>query len=282
MKKKIVLIGGGQMGASIAHLCAIAGYEVYIQDISQKVLETCPGRVKENLKYYVINQILLQKDIDEALKRIHYTTDLKVCLDADLVIESVYENLELKKQVFRQLDQICQPETIFVSNTSSLSITAMGGVTNRGDKVIGLHFFSPVEEQPFVELIRGMNTSEETYHKICAFCGEIGKRHGDTKDVTGFIVNRLQAVMWNEALYMLMEGFAPADIDKAVTLNLGSTVGPIALTDMCGADVHLGMINGLWETYKDGKFRPCPLLVKAVESGNLGNKTGKGFLYGNK
>ena len=197
--------------------------------------------------------------------------------DAALVIEAVSENLELKKKVFAQIDAVCSPNTIIATNTSTLSIAALGGATKRPDRCIGMHFFIPAPVMKLVEIIPSLCTAHEVVTYLQAFCGKIGKTYVMCNDYPGFIVNRLAVPMWNEAMFLVMEGASPADIDTALTLGTNMAMGPLATADFAGLDTVLATMTALWDGYKDPKFRPCPLLVKMVESGNLGRKTGRGF-----
>ncbi|WP_252832432.1 3-hydroxyacyl-CoA dehydrogenase family protein [Brachyspira pilosicoli] len=205
------------------------------------------------------------------------STNYDDAIDSDLVVEAVNENMEIKKEVFRKLDSICNEKTILASNTSTLSIASLASVTNRADKVIGMHFFIPAPVMKLVEIIPSINTSLETLNVIKEVSDKLNKISVTAKDFPGFIVNRIFVPMWNEAMFLVMEGIDPKDIDNAMKYGANLPMGPLELADFAGLDTVLSVMNTLYDGFKDSKFRPCPLLVKKVESGNLGRKTGKGF-----
>ena len=214
---------------------------------------------------------------DKTLSRIKISVNYEDAKDSDLVIEAVNENIEIKKSVFKELDKICGKKTILASNTSTLSITSLASVTNRPDKVIGMHFFIPAPVMKLVEIIPGINTSSETFNFVKDVSDKLNKISVTAKDFPGFIVNRIFVPMWNEAMFLVMEGVEPKDIDNAMKYGANLPMGPLELADFAGLDTVLSVMNTLYDGFKDSKFRPCPLLVKKVEAGDLGRKTGKGF-----
>ena len=275
--EQIMVVGSGLMGTGIAQTCAQAGFEVTLVDVAQELLDKSRNNLTIQLGKLVAKGKFTQEKRDGILSRIHPTLEMKDGKDAALVIEAVSENLELKKKVFAQIDAVCSPNTIIATNTSTLSIAALGGATKRPDRCIGMHFFIPAPVMKLVEIIPSLCTAHEVVTYLQAFCGKIGKTYVMCNDYPGFIVNRLAVPMWNEAMFLVMEGASPADIDTALTLGTNMAMGPLATADFAGLDTVLATMTALWDGYKDPKFRPCPLLVKMVESGNLGRKTGRGF-----
>ncbi|MFC1928159.1 3-hydroxyacyl-CoA dehydrogenase family protein [Chloroflexota bacterium] len=279
--KKVCILGAGTMGSQIAQLTAIAGCEVSMVDIEDRIAQRALDIIKGNLKkFFVDKDKMTQEEADKVHSRIEGTTDLKRAVEgAQLVIECIPEEMELKQQKFKQLDELCAPEIILASNTSSLSITAIGSLTRRQDKVIGMHFFNPVAVMRLVEIIRGAGTSDETYQVIKDLSAKFGKETITVnKDTAGFVVVRLFAVLCNEAIKLLEDGVATAeDIDKGCQLGLGHAMGPLKTQDVTdGVAVALHCLDYMREQLGDS-YRPCPLLRTKVWAGELGVKTGKGF-----
>ncbi len=266
------------MGSGIAYVCAAKGYEVSLAEVNEDLLKKGIDRIREMIVTGVSRGKLSPKDAEDVMKRIKGTTDIaEAAKDADLTIEAVYEDMNVKKEVFKKLDESCLSHTILASNTSALSITEMAQATGRPDKVIGLHFFNPPYAMKLVEVVIGDQTSEETRKTADAFVRGLGKETVTIKDSPGFIVNRLVLPMLNEAAYLLYEGKATIeDIDKATTLGMNFPAGPFRLADYVGLDVALAVLQHLYEAFGD-KFKPCPILVEKVKNGQLGMKTRKGF-----
>ncbi|MHC1579728.1 MAG: 3-hydroxyacyl-CoA dehydrogenase family protein [Candidatus Alkanophagales archaeon] len=277
--KKVAVIGAGIMGTGIAQVCAQAGYEVGLRDIEDEFVERSISTIKSSLGKLVQKGKISQSDADAIIGRIKGTTDLKeAASDADLVIEAVVENMDVKKQVFKELDEICPEHTILASNTSSLSITEMAAATQRPEKVVGMHFFNPVPVMRLVEIVRGLTTSDETVEVARAFAEKLGKTPVVCKDSPGFIANRIALPSLNEAMFALMEGVAPKeDIDTAMKLGYNWPMGPLELADLVGLDTLLAIFEVFYNEFGDPKYRPCPLLREMVRAGYLGRKTGKGF-----
>lgn len=276
--KKICVLGAGTMGAGIAQVFAAKGYEVLLRDIKDEFVEKGISGIKKGLSKLVAKGKMAQGYADDIANRITGTTDLKLAANCDLVVEAAVENMDIKKKIFEELDQICKPETILASNTSSLSITEVAAATKRADKVIGMHFFNPAPVMKLVEIIRGMATSQETFDAVKEMSISIGKDPVEVAEAPGFVVNRILIPMINEACGILAEGIANAeDIDKAMMLGANHPMGPLALGDLIGLDVCLAIMDVLYKETGDSKYRAHSLLRKYVRAGWLGRKTSKGF-----
>ena len=277
--KKIGILGAGIMGAGIAQVAAAAGFTVVLRDIEDRFVEKGLSVIKKNMDKAVEKGKMSAEDANTLLGRVTGTVDLnKAVADADLVIEAVIENMDIKKSVIKELDAVCQPNAIIASNTSGLSITEMAAVTKRPDKVIGVHFFNPVPVMKLVELIKGFVTSDETMATCREFVETIGKTPVEVNEAPGFAVNRILCPMINEAVFVLSEGIASAeDIDKGMMLGANHPIGPLALADMVGLDTLLFVLEGLHKELGEDKYRPASLLRKMVRAGYLGRKSGKGF-----
>jgi 3-hydroxybutyryl-CoA dehydrogenase len=276
--KKIMVIGAGQMGGGIAQVCAQSGYPVVLRDIKDEFLERGIGVISKNLQRNVDKGRMSAEDKEAVLGRIKGTIDLKDGADVDIVIEAAVENMEIKADLFRELDAMCPAHTILASNTSSLPITNIAAVTKRPEKVIGMHFMNPVPVMKLVEIIRGIATSDETYQIVEDLSKKLDKIPVEVNDYPGFISNRVLMPMINEAVYCLMEGVAtPQAIDDVMRLGTNHPMGPLTLADLIGLDTCLSIMEVLYEGFGDSKYRPCPLLRKYVAAGWLGRKSGKGF-----
>jgi 3-hydroxybutyryl-CoA dehydrogenase len=278
MFKVVGVLGAGQMGSGIAHVFAQHAYQVLIYDISEAQLEKALKSIEQNLERQAKKGVIFSTSIQGIMARIAITKDLGDFSACDLVVEAASENEALKFELFRKLDEIVGKDAILASNTSSISITRIGAVTKRPDKVIGMHFMNPVPIMALVEVIRGLGTSEETFQSIAALVAKLGKEMAVAQDYPGFIVNRVLIPMINEAAFALFEGIASAeDIDKGMKLGTNQPMGPLLLADFIGLDTVLAICNVLYDGFKDPKYRPCPLLVKMVNAGYLGKKSGRGF-----
>ena len=274
----IFIVGAGTMGSGIAQVAAQSGFSVRLYDISTQQLERARATISANLDRLVKKEKLTAADKDATLARIATATQLDGVASADLVIEAASENEALKLELFAKLDALAKPDAILASNTSSISITKIAAATKHPSRVIGMHFFNPVPVMALIELIRGLQTSDETYQKAEAIAKALGKTPVAVKNSPGFVVNRLLCPMINEAIFALQEGLASAEgIDEAMKLGCNHPIGPLALADLIGLDVELAVMQVLYEGFKDPKFRPAPLLVEMVEAGRLGRKTGEGF-----
>lgn len=276
--EQIFVIGAGTMGLDIAQTFAQAGYKVAVRDVNNEILARANERLQGGLKKRVARGKLAQQEADALLSRISFTTELAPAKEAALVIEAIVERAEIKKSVFQELDGICPDETIFASNTSSISITDIASATKRPDRFIGMHFFNPATVMKLVEVIRGVGTSEETFAAVERLARAIGKEPVEVQEGPGFVVNRILVPMINEAIGLYAEGIASAEgIDAAMRLGCNHPMGPLELGDLIGLDVVLAIMDTLFEETHDVKYRAHPLLRKYVRGGLLGRKAGRGF-----
>lgn len=278
MVQKVGIIGAGQMGNGIAHVFALAGYDVILSDINEEALKKAMAKIEINLQRQASRGLISDEDAARALSLIRTDTNINSFSDVDLAIEAATEKEETKIAIFKGLCPILKPEAILATNTSSISITRLASTTDRPERFIGLHFMNPVPIMKLVELIRGIATSEETYQIAETFIDKIGKTSANSEDFPAFIVNRLLLPMINEAIYILYEGVGSVEaIDKAMRLGANHPMGPLQLADFIGLDTCLAIMQVLYEGLADTKYRPCPLLVKYVEAGWIGQKVGRGF-----
>jgi 3-hydroxybutyryl-CoA dehydrogenase len=276
--RKIGVVGAGTMGHGIAQVAAQSGYDVKLVDVSTEALERGRAAIDESWTKLVDKGKLDAGDRDAAKKRLSVAGDLGALADRDLVVEAVVERLEVKREVFGRLDAACAPHAILSSNTSSISITRLAAVTRRPDRVIGMHFMNPVPLMQLVEVIRGLATSDATWQAVDAAARRMGKTPVEVHDSPGFVSNRVLLPMINEAVFCLYEGVGePAAIDQVMKLGMNHPMGPLALADLIGLDVCLDILRVLHDGFADPKYRPCPLLVKMVDAGYLGRKSGRGF-----
>lgn len=276
--RKVGVVGAGTMGNGIAHVFALAGYDVVLRDLTPEILDRALQTISKNMDRQIKKGVIQESDKTAALQRIHTTTNLEDLKDVDLVVEAIIENEEAKRDLFKTLDQLTRPEVILASNTSSISITSLGEATNRPDKVIGMHFMNPVPVMKLVEVVRGTLTAEETVQTVVETAKVLGKIPVVVNDYPGFVANRILMPMINEAIYALMEGVADRDaIDTVMKLGANHPMGPLALADLVGLDVVLSILEVMYRDLGDPKYRPCPLLRNMVRAGLLGRKTGRGF-----
>ncbi len=276
--RTVAVIGAGQMGSGIAQTVATGGYQVRLYDLSAERIPLALGEIAASLARRAARGLITQAEADAALARIQPVTSLIEAAKADLVIEAASEDEAVKKSVFADLTPLLDADTLLASNTSSISITRLASVTDRPDRFIGLHFMKPAPTMKLVEIVRGIATSAATHEAAVAFAESLGKITTESEDFPAFIVNRILVPMMNEAIYVLYEGVGDvASIDKALRLGANHPMGPLELADFMGLDVVLAIMNVLYDGLADSKYRPCPLLVKYVEAGWLGKKSGRGF-----
>ena len=276
--ERVGIVGGGTMGNGIAQVFALSGYKVRLRDVGQPQIDRAVSTIQKSLAKFVEKGKLDEEASQAALTSIETTTELGDLADCDLVIEAIFENFDAKSAAFKELDALLGPDAILASNTSSIDITRLAAVTGRPDKFIGMHFFNPVPLMSLVEIIRGLATSDETYDTIRALAEKLGKTPVQVRDYPGFVSNRVLMPMINEAIFALYEGVASKeDIDTVMKLGMNHPMGPLTLADFIGLDVCLDILHVLYDGFKDSKYRPCPLLVKMVQAGRLGRKTGEGF-----
>ena len=276
--EKIGVVGAGQMGNGIAHVCALAGYDVVMEDVNPDALGRAKATIERNLQRQAARGIITQSDIEKAMQRIHTANELDVMRDRDLVIEAATEDEQVKRKVYHDLCPRLGPETMLATNTSSISITRLAAATDRPEKFIGLHFMNPAPVMQLVEIIRGIATDDQTFRAAVELVNRVGKTSANSEDFPAFIVNRILLPMINEAVYTLYEGVGSVEaIDTAMRLGANHPMGPLQLADFIGLDTCLSVMQVLYEGLADSKYRPCPLLVKYVEAGWLGRKSGRGF-----
>ena len=272
------VVGAGTMGNGIAHVFSSKGHKVLLCDVDERLLDRALATIAKNLDREVAKNKIAVADKSAALGRIQPTTERAELARCDFVVEAATERFEIKSRIFRELDSICRPEIILASNTSSISITRLAALTKRPTRVVGMHFFNPVPVMKLVEVIRGLATAEETFQTVRELALKLDKTPVEVNDAPGFVSNRVLMPMLNEAIYAVMEGVAtPQAVDQVFTLGMAHPMGPLALADFIGLDVCLDILRVLHEGLGDPKYRPCPLLIKMVDAGWLGKKSGRGF-----
>ncbi|MCS0787594.1 3-hydroxyacyl-CoA dehydrogenase [Cytobacillus firmus] len=274
----LTVVGSGVMGRGIAYAAALGGFHVFLQDVSEENLDKAKNYIETEMRKSAEKGYLNHDQVTAALSSLEFTTDLKSAAEnADVVIEAVFEMMELKIDIFKQLDQYCPERTILATNTSTMSPTEIAAQTSRPEKCIAMHFFNPVHKMKLIEIIRGLQTSDETVEKAKEIGRKLNKETVEVNEFPGFVTSRMNCLIGNEAMNLLMEGVASAeDIDKAMKLGLNHPMGPLALADLVGLDTRLRNMEYLHNTLGE-KYRPCPLLIKYVKAGRLGRKSGRGF-----
>jgi 3-hydroxybutyryl-CoA dehydrogenase len=276
--QKVMVIGAGQMGSGIAQVCAMNGYDVMLHDLKEEHVEKGLKGIRKQLQRQVEKDRISETDMERFMRQIHSSTRLSNAEEADIVIEAALENMEIKKNIFAQLDEFAPSHAILATNTSSLPITEIAAETKRPEKVIGMHFMNPVPVMKLVEVIRGLATSDETFNTVKSMAESLKKTPVEVNDFPGFVSNRILMPMINEAIYTVFEGVAtPEDVDEVMKLGMNHPMGPLTLADFIGLDTCLYIMETLHEGFGDDKYRPCPLLRKYVKAGWLGKKSGRGF-----
>ncbi|VDG97772.1 Probable 3-hydroxybutyryl-CoA dehydrogenase [Lysinibacillus sphaericus] len=276
--KQITIVGSGVMGKGIAYAGAVSGFKVVLNDLTDEILARAKKDIEELLDSSFLGGFLKEENYKSAKMNLVYESNLEVAAkEADLVIEAVLEKIELKIEVFQKLDHICKPETVLATNTSTMSPTEIGAQTSRPGKVVAMHFFNPVHKMKLIEVVRGLETSDETVEFVMGIAESLRKEAIEVNEFPGFVTSRMNCLIGNEAMNLLMEGVASAkDIDKAMKLGLNHPMGPLELADLVGLDTRLRNMEYLYATLGE-KYRPCPLIVNYVKAGRLGKKSGKGF-----